>query len=139
MKSFREILQEKITEYKVYIEDKTLWVAYGQGSGTTAYNLDMKKYLNDDRTDTAHYDDIVSNIVKFAKTAKPLKAKGNVKLYEVPVYERTESSYGKSLDVWGGDKKPVNTYYMVVTEEKSTIVNFFTKKGEAMSWIKSIK
>lgn len=130
---FKELI-EAISEYKIYIEGNTFWVAYGQGSGTTAYNLDMKKYLNDDKADKDHYDDIVRTIKKFEKTAKPIKSVGNMKLYAVPVYERSE--YGQTLDVWGGNKKSYKTFYMTVTDEKSTIVNFFEKKGEALNWLK---
>ena len=134
MKSFRDLIRESISEYKIYIEDGTFWVAYAQSSGTTLYNINLKKYINDDKSDKDHYEDITKNIAKFEETAKPIKSKGNNKLYEVPVYSRTE--YGETLDIWGGTKKPVKTYYMTVTKEKSTIINFFSKKGEALNWIK---
>lgn len=133
---FKELFTESKIEYKVYFEDKTLWVAYGQGSGTTAYNLDIKKFLSDDKSDKEHYDGIVANIVKFANSTKPMKETGKTKLFEIPVYGKSE--YGKTLDVWGGDIKPNKKYYMIVTEEKNTIVNIFAKKAEALSWIKSI-
>ncbi len=136
MGQFRDLIEAKNKDLNVYIEDGTLWVAYGQGSGTTTYNIDMKKYMNDDKADKEHYDDIVRKIKEFAFFTKPMKAKGDSSLYEIPVYGKSE--YGKTLDVWGGDVKPIKKAYMIVTEEKSTIVNFFVKKNEALAWIKSI-
>lgn len=139
MKTFREIV-EATSEYKVYFQGKTLWVGYGDGSGTTTYNLDIKKYLNSDRSDTEHYDSIVDRILKATKNTKPLKSKGIVQMFEVPIYpEVTFREFGaKTLDIWGGDIKPLKKYYMIITKENSTIVNFFEKKGEALAWIKSI-
>ena len=139
MKTFRE-LAERISEYKIYFQGNILWVAYGDGSGTTAYNLDIKKYLNDDRADTEHYDDIVATILKGIVTIKPIKSKSNVEMYEVPLYpeSRFKEYSGSTLDIWGGDIKALKKYYMIVTKEKSTIVNFFERKGEATAWMKSI-
>ncbi|MCD6435619.1 MAG: hypothetical protein J7L15_04460 [Clostridiales bacterium] len=134
---FKELFEK--TEDQVYFQGDTLWAAYGEGSGTTSYNLDIKKYLNSDSSDTDHYDDIVQKILRYSKQAKPLKSKNNVKLFEISKYpESRYAEFGKKLDIWGGDIKPQKKYYMIVTEEKSTIVNFFDKKYEALNWIKSI-
>ena len=130
---FKELFTEAKQD-KVYFNDNTLWVAYGQGSGTTAYNLDIKKFLTDEKG--KNYDDIVSKLLKFSKGTKPMKASGNTKMFEVPVYGKSE--YGKTLDIWGGDVKPQKKYYMIITEEKSTIVNFFDNKKEAQAWMRSI-
>lgn len=141
-KEYEDNIKTKLSEAtddEVYFTGKTLWVAYGQGSGTTAYNLDITRYLNSDKTDAGHYDDIVPKLAKFAKNNKPLKSKSNVKLFEIPVYEESKyTEFGKSLDIWGGTQTPQDKYYMVITDEKSTIVNFFRKKKEALSWLRVI-
>jgi hypothetical protein len=67
-----------------------------------------------------------------------LKKKGNVKLFEIPEYPILTGEYGKSYDCWGGDVKPIGKIYMMITEEKSIIVNFFSKKNEALAWMKSL-
>lgn len=134
-KLFTENLNEK-TEYKVYYVSNELWVAYGQGSGTTAYMPDTRKYLTDKKGDD-HYDDIMRNIKKFAESTKPMKAKGDAKMYEVPVYEPSNSY--ETYDVWGGDKKPSKKYYMIVTSSSTiSVLNLFEKKNEALAWMKSI-
>lgn len=134
-RAFQSKVTASVNNRKIYFETDTLWVAYGQGSGITSYMPDIKKYLTSDSDDT-HYDSIVNKIEKFAEENKPLKKKSNVKLYEVPYYDKYE--YGRTLDIWGGDIKPSKKYYLIITEEKHTVVNIFDNKNEAMGWIKSI-
>mgnify|MGYP006899555132 CR=1 FL=1 len=119
---------------EVYFEKDTLWVAYGNGSGITSYMPDIKKFLSDDNSDAVHYDSIVPKLEEWSEYAKPLKKKDNIKLFEIPVYPRSEQH--RSLDIWGGDVKPSGKLYLIVTIEKNTIVNLFDNKNEAMHWLK---
>ena len=120
---------------KVYFQKNELWAAYAQGSGTAIPFRDMKTYLTDKSGDK-NFNDIVRNLKQFADSTSPLKKKSHSRLYEIPVYAGTPSR-GESFDVWGGEVKPVKKRYMILTEEKQTVVNFFDKKGEAMGWLKS--
>ncbi len=138
-KNFKELFTEiteglKPSDYKIYFEDNTLWVAYGQGSGATSYMPNIEKFLTSGKG--KNHDSIVDRLLTAASAMKPMKSAGNASLYEVPYYGKTE--YGKTLDIWGGNIKPAKKYYMVITIEKDTIVNFFNNKNEAQSWINSI-
>lgn len=122
---------------KVYFEGKTLWSAYGQGSGMTSWLPDTTKFLTD--ASGKNYDSIVSRLFKYSQNNKPLKAKSNVKMFEIPVYSESQyAKFGNSLDIWGGTQKPQGKKYMIITEEKNVIVNFFDKKNEALAWMRSI-
>jgi hypothetical protein len=117
------------------IEYKELWLTYSQGSGQTAQLPDLKKFLNSDNSDKEHYDSLVQKIQKAKLLNKVIKSKGKTTLYEVPVYPMT--NMGQKYDIWDGEVKPTKTIFMMVTEEKSTIINMFEKKGEALAWLKS--
>ena len=136
---FKELFER--TNPKVYfrgLKTPTLWVSYGEGSGTTLYMVDLHRYLSSDQSDTGHYSSIVSKLSSFVKVTEPIKAKNNVKLFEIPVYPSEKyTQFSLTLDVWGGDVKPQDKYYMMVTEEKSTIINFFKSEKEALSWVKA--
>lgn len=141
MKTFKQVVNEAIDKYKVYMVDNTFWVAYGDGSGTTSQIDNMNSFLTDKSKDS-HYDNIVNQVVKFAKTAKAIKSKKTsdteANLYEMPYYLHRDVRQGK-MDVWGGTIKPNKMYYMLLTKQGDIhIVNFFTKKNEALAWIKSI-
>ena len=60
----------------------------------------------------------------------------NVKLFEIPTYPASRGA--EKQDLWGGNIKPNGKMYMIVTREKSDIVNFFEKKNEAMNWMKTL-
>jgi len=132
--SFREFLNESSNEHVYFVKD-VLWIAYGMGSGMTAYMPDKRKYLSSDYFDD-NFDDIVNRIEKWSKHAKPIKktSGGNTKMYEIPYYEY---DYGKTFDIWGGTMKPNGKIYMIITEEKNTVLNFFESKNEALSWMRS--
>lgn len=139
MNTFKQHLAEGINNTKMYFLNNVLWVAYANNSGYTAANYKPTQFMSDDRSDTAHYDGIIDDIKKFAKNTKPLKANGNSKLYVIPIYQNPYNKHwDDKLDIWGGNIKPEKkVYHMVITEEKNTIVNFFTKKGEALAWLKN--
>jgi len=130
---FKEIFTE--SQKHVYYQEGEIWLSYGQGSGQTIQLPNVKKYLTSDKNDK-NYDSLVKDIEKWSDSAKPIKQKSNVKLFEIPVYGR--SNMGDKFDIWGGDFKPKDKMYMVVTKDKNTIINFFTNKNEALNWVKSI-
>lgn len=140
MKTFKNFVQEKTKDKVIYVNN-TLWITYSQSSGTTIYLPDLKKYLTDDSSDTKHFDNAVKNLVKYGSENKALKQKGNVKLFEVPVYPDTNpgTDPNSRYDIWDGNIKPNGKIYMVITQEKNVIVNFFKKKNEALSWMNSLK
>ena len=129
---FKELF-EKIKDNVLYNTDtKELWVTYSQGSGITTYLPDLTKFITDGKT---NHDSIVNNLKKWSNNNKPLKKKSNSKLFEIPTYPSTR--YG-TYDIWGGDIKSNGKIYMVITEEKNTVVNLFDNKNEAIAWMKSI-
>jgi len=133
MRNFIEILNEERFTEKVFIDGhKTLWVAYDDNSGTTSLNVD-KGYLTDKSSD-ANYDSIVRNIVKFAKNTKPIKSKGNLSLYELPIYSGKEQ---KNYSIWDGTETPKKVKYFIVSTGKINVVTFFDTKKEALMWIKT--
>ena len=136
--SFKELFTESKLKYEIYYVKGELWTAYGQGSGSVVQLPFLNKYLNSDPSDEGHYESDVDRIVKSVKGLKPIKKKGNTSLYEIPEYPILTGEYGKSYDIWGGTIKPIGKIYMVITEEKSTIINFFEKKNEALAWMRSI-
>lgn len=134
-------LNEK-TKYKIYYTNKELWVAYGQSSGTTSYWPDLSKFISN-KTGDKEYDSNVDKIVQFAKenTAEALKTNKSKTafLFELPVYPTLTGYgyYGGTFDVWGGDIKPIKSYYMFVSTFGVAVVNIFTKKAEALAWMRS--
>lgn len=68
----REAIKEARSKYKVYFVTDTLWLAYGQGSGSTTYIPNITKYITNKSND-ATYDSNVETLVKWSKTEKPLK------------------------------------------------------------------
>jgi len=138
MSTFRKLLEKEKT-YIIYNNEqnyKELWLTYSQGSGSTIQLPNLKKYLNSDITDKEHYDSDVLKIKDIVKSMKPIAKTKNSKLYEIPTYP--EARGNNKYDIFGGDVKPNGKIYMIVTNEKSTIINFFEKKNEAMNWIKTI-
>ncbi len=135
--TFRNLVEK--TEYAIYYVKDELWLAHGQGSGQTVQLPTLAKYLNSDKNDVEHYDSTVSRIVKYTKYLTPIKKTSNTELYEIPSYPLLRGNYGEYYDIWGGTVKPIGKIYMLITEEKSTIINFFGKKNEALAWINSIK
>jgi len=130
---FKELFESK--DYVLYNTDtKELWVTYGQGSGITTYLPDITKYLTDKRGE--RYDSIVPRILRWAKLNKPMKKVKNTMMFEIPMYRSTKSG---TYDIHGGDLEPVSKMYMIITQEKDTIINFFNNKNEATTWMKSIK
>jgi hypothetical protein len=134
-KEYLDKINEKNNDKVIFVVD-TLWVTYGQSSGTTSYMPNIKAYLTDNKDDE-HYDSIVPKLLKFSHSNKPLKSNSSTKLFEIPFYELNQN--GRSYDIWGGDIKPIKKYYITITEEKNTIVNIFTNKNEAINWIKYSK
>ena len=134
----KEIVEKVSSKYEVYFVKDTLWLAYGQGSGTTSYMPNIKKALSNKSGDRT-YDFIVDRILeKYVPTHKPMKTNKDksVLLYEIPYYELT--SYG-TYDIWGGDIKPKKKMYMVISTSKSglTVINIFDNKNEALAWMRS--
>jgi hypothetical protein len=135
--TLKSLLESK-KEYVYYSEEaKELWLSYGQGSGQTAQLPDIKKYLNSDSEDTNHYDSLVDRIANTPLRNKKIKSKSTSELYEVPAYPLHIGA--ERFDIWGGNIKPLKKkYYMIITKEKSIIINIFDTKKEAMNWINSI-
>ena len=133
-----DLLLEAKEQYVYYSEDaKELWLSYDQGSGQTAQLPDTKKYLNSDSKDEKHYDSLVVKIGEASLGNKKIKSKSNTTLYEVPAYPLHIGA--ERFDIWGGNIKPLKKkYFMIITKEKSTIINIFDTKKEAMNWINSI-
>lgn len=131
----REAIHEARTKHEVYFVDDTLWVAYGQGSGTTSYMPDITRAINNKSGDE-RFDTNVDRIINDSNL-KPLKTNKDkdVFLYEIPYYPY--STHGK-LDIWGGDFKPTKKYYMIVNTSGVAVVNIFDKKAEAMAWMRSV-
>ena len=135
--TLKSLLEAK-EQYVYYSEDaKELWLSYDQGSGQTAQLPDTSKYLNSDSEDEKHYDSLVARIAKTTLGNKKIKSKSNTTLYEVPAYPLHIGA--ERFDIWGGNIKPLKKkYYMIITDEKSTIINIFDNKKEATNWINSI-
>lgn len=77
---------------------------------------------------------MVDKIVKATSKIKPIKSTDTSKLFEIPVYGNEKGTY----DIWGGDVKPSEMYYMIVNVSgELAVVNVFKSKNEALSWIKS--
>ena len=133
----REIVEARGKDYKVFFQKDTLWVAYGEGSGTTSYMPDYTRALSNKNGDET-YDTNVDKIVLWASFNKPLKSNKDkdVFLFEIPFYD-LGSPYDK-LDIWGGDKKPKKKFYMIVSTGEIAVVNLFDSKAEAMSWMRSV-
>ena len=134
----KEYYGNRVDEDKncVYYSAGEIWVSYSQGSGQTIQLPDTRKYLNNDNKDIEHFDSTVNKIEKWSKTAKVLKSKVKSKLFEIPVYPL--SNTGDKYEIWGGNIKSIKKMYMIVTVEKSTIINFFEKKNEALNWMKHL-
>jgi len=132
-KMFREMSEK--TEYQMYYQGDSLWVSYAPGSGSTAYMPNINKFLTDKAGDK-NFDSVIRNIKKFMKDVKPTKSVKNTKMFTIPVYDRSTPT--EKFSIWGGDVKPKTHYYMIVTEEKNTIVNIFTSKNEAQAWMRSL-
>jgi len=135
MSAFKEFLKEATKDKVIFVKDE-LWVTYGQGSGMTAQFPDIKKYITDSKGDK-NFDSLVPKLVKFAAVNKPMKAKGNSKLFEIPKYDLTPT--GERYDIWDGKIKPIGKLYMIIdTNSKMTVVNLFDNKKEAINWINSL-
>ena len=136
----REIL-ESVSEKKIYFVKDELWVAYGQGSGRTSQFPDLTKSINNKSSDK-NFDSNVTDIVKWTKFNKPMKAnkEKTTLMYEIPYYDLVPRSFGQSndLDIWGGNVKPSKKYYMVVSTDGVAVVSIFTKKNEALAWVRSV-
>jgi hypothetical protein len=117
---------------KVFIHSDTLWYSYSPGSGTTAI-IKNRKYLTD-KTGDKNFNDIVRHLVKYSNGNKPLKSKGNSKIFEIPFYNNAIFNYSK-FDIWGGDIKPSKKVYMIVNTGSINVINFFDSKNEALAWI----
>ena len=128
LKSLDEFLNE--SKYQLYILNNELWIANGEGSGTTAQIKDINKFLTNKSND-AHYDSIVDTIVRNISKIKPLKKKGDKIMFDLPIY-KTNSK----LDIWGGQEKPIKQGALVLTKEQDYyIVNLFDNKNEANHWM----
>jgi hypothetical protein len=137
---FKELFTES-EKYKVYFIDNTLWLAYGDGSGTTA-QVDSNSFITSKSGDK-NYDYITNEIVKASKNIKPLKSKGNNKMYKIPKYnlndiKRNQYSDNGKIDIWGGNIKPEKYVYMIINEGSINTINFFENKKEAESCIRSL-
>jgi len=135
MSTFRELIEK--SEYQVYLVQDELWVAYGQGSGSTTQLRDIKKFITDDRNDK-HYDSNVSKLIKYANSNKPIKTNKSKSDRAYEILEYPSVSMGRSYTSWGGDVKPIGKLYMVISIGKNTYVNFFKSKNEAVNWVNSV-
>lgn len=117
-------------------DSKELWLSYAQGSGRTTQLPDIEKYLTNKSTDK-NYDSSVDRLVKWSTQNKPMKAKGNSKLFEIPVYGNY--SMGKRYDIFDGDIKAQGKLYMIIdTNPTISVINFFKRKVEAQAWMNSL-
>lgn len=138
MKTFKEFINEQ-GNYKVYMIDKTLWLASGEGSGTTSEIRNMNTFLTNKDGDK-NYDSIVDDVVnKFLKyTAPQMKKRSSDKmthysLYYLPAYKYADTKQGK-IEAWSGEIKPFETNYMLVVQgEDYDILQFFKTKNEAIA------
>ena len=119
--NFKEYLNE--SQDKVFVSGKELWVAYAEGSGTVSQYKGTYISSNKD----SNFDINTSKISTWAEKEKPLKQNDNKKLFELLIFDVGKSPY---------NDKPKSTEYMVVTDEKSTVINFFKSKKEALAWLK---
>ena len=147
--SFRDELTEKRNMKQIYFVVDTLWVGDGRGTGTTSYMPNIRKSLNNKRIKGGwddNFDSIVDNILRATENIKPTKVQGDTKLYTIPFYDENASIKrmdfnGGEYTIGGGDIKPTKNYYMTVNtysgkKDGITIVNVFTKKNEALAWMR---
>jgi len=121
--NFREYLTEASSDVKVYVAGKELWVGYAHGSGTaTQFN---KSYISSNKD--GNFDLNAEKIGKWAQKEKALKSADNKKMFELQIFDSGKSPFN--------DDKPKSTEYMVVTDEKSFVINFFKSKKEAQAWM----
>lgn len=146
LKSIDKFLEEKLCEksqYKMYFEEDSLWLAYGQGSGSTTYMPRGLKAISNKKSDSS-YDFNIDKIIEVTNELKPIKTSKtkSMSLYEVPVYDRISSSSYSNLDtiydIWGGNVKPTKKYYMTINKSGVIVAEFFKTKNEALNWINSI-
>jgi len=112
----------------------TLWISYSPGSGMTSIVTDKKGLTN--KKGDSQYDSIVEKIAKQYPNDKVI----DVPIYNYdrfinPSYNRTEADY----DVFGGEQKPIKKSYMTISKDKYIVIDLFKTKGEAKSWLKSVK
>jgi len=134
--TLKSLLEAKDQQYVYYCKGE-LWLSYGQGSGQTAQLPDTSKFLNSDSSDKEHYDSLVVKISEASQngllTNKTLKSKSNKTLYELPSYPLPNGI--NNYTIWGGTIEPLKQMYMIITDEKSTIINIFDNEKEAIKWI----
>jgi len=118
---------------KLLISDNTIWFTYAPNSGI-ALPMANKTYLTDKNGDSNYYPNILSKMVDFAKTARPIKEKKNLKLYSIPVYKGNEAS---EYDIWGGSTKPIKEKFVILSTGKINVLTIFGSKKEALNWIKT--
>jgi hypothetical protein len=129
MKTFSQFINEA-TQNDVYVAGNDLWIAYAAGSGTVIPNIKNKSFVTDKQYDK-NFDSATRNIVNWSKTALPMKAKSNSKLYKIPMFDTNGSTFSND--------KPIGYMYMNVDSNPNvSVVNFFKTKNEAMSWINHI-
>jgi hypothetical protein len=147
MDKFKDYIIPKMNEagdYKVYMIDKEFWLAYGDGSGTTAQVPNMDSFLTNKSGDK-NYDSIVDSVTKkFVTFNEPQMTKKSsdkmtkYSLYYLPAYKHSDVRQGK-IEAWGGNINPFTTYYMLVIQgEKTDIIQFFKTAGEAKAYVNSL-
>lgn len=135
MKTFKEKLSE-VTDTKIYFVGDELWVAYGQGSGSTSQFPSIKRAINNKSSDK-NYDSNVDKILKYVKNNKAMKTNSSKTtfMYEIPEYPIVRM--GEFYDIWGGSITPKNKLYMVVNTDGVSVVLLFESKNEALAWVRS--
>ena len=144
MKTFKEILQES-RKSKIFIIDGSLWVAYSEGSGISI-PMGNKTYFTNKKGDSNFDNNLMIKLIEFANTTKPVKSKGNSKLYNLPIYSKVFKGNNTSsvadqgnLDIWGGDQTPERMGAIIIdTNDRISVATIFKTKKEASKWLSSM-
>jgi len=114
---------------KVFVSNDTLWMAYAEGSGTIMPQFSSKSYITTKSNDK-NFDDIARKLVEYSQSTTPEKQLEKSKLFKIPIYaEHDENPFKKS--------KPKSYYYMLIDTSGVPVINFFKRKGEAVSFMQS--
>ncbi len=118
---------------KIFFQNITFWISYSPGSGIAVPV--RSTYITDKQGDKNQDNSLTKGLVNYANNHTPLKKKGNLSVFEVPVYSKQDTAVEK-FDIWGGNIKPIKNRYIVVSQGKINVITFFDSKNEALAWLK---
>jgi hypothetical protein len=141
---YKKRFNEGVETKDVFILDNTLWFSWNKGTGTTVTPIYLNRNKLKGFTDNPKAESMGMETNKFdtnnwnnwARFTKPIKRIGENGLYAIPRYYN--DSNRDNWMMYGGNKKPDELIYVTIKKEGGyTYVALFTRKGEALSWLKN--